>query len=276
MPTLTGSDSFIDLLRNLRTLKLAMQTYQPRSPLEFYRRTPAEEDISFYMTLPDTWLHPACQNLRTLYLSAEKPWGWYPKVDFRHTHFPHLRDLSLRKFTLSHDWQLQWLLSHAQSLHHLRMGSCVILVVAEPTKQRLDSDGYLIPADTNTSAPGGTYRRFEGRLCHYFKAFASSLPHLKLFSLLNVVDHFHSEAEHNNGPVDRAKESGQGLQFGLSYGTYMSENYRFYFTAIPVYPDDNEEGGGWEEQQKRRQYSEDKQALFELFDVIEERNTIKP
>ena len=280
MPTLTGSYWFIDLLCNLRTLKLAMQTYQPRSARGWYRRTPAEEDISFYMTLPDTWLDPACRNLRTLYLSAERPWGWYPKVDFRHTRFPHLRNLSLENFTLSHDWQLQWLLSHSQSLQHLRMASCAVLVLADPAPQRLESDGYLIPADTDTTALGETHRRFEGRLCHYFKAFASTLNHLKLFSILDI-DHFHSEAENSNGPVDREKESEQGLHFGSSYNAYILEDYLSYFTAhcpdevTAHYPDDFEEGERREDK-KQRQYSEDKQALLELFDVIEERNTVRP
>lgn len=87
------------------------------------------------------------------------------------------------------------------------------------------------------------------------------------------IDFFHSKAENGDGPADREEELGRGLDFGASYHAYFLEEYRPYFTPVD-FSDDNGKGEHWEDKM-RRQYSEDKQALFELFDVIEERNTAR-
>ena len=181
-PNLTSSVGFVNFLRIIRFLKLATQSEctwdAPRDKVALPVRS-----VDFYTTLPDTWLLPACQSLNLLYLSADFDWGWYPRVDFRHIHFLHLQSLTLRVWAFSHDWQLEWLLGHSRSLRRLRLIECSILAFANATPHFLDCDGYLVRADDNSNAGVLKYRLFKGRWCHYFKSFASALPHLQMFSL---------------------------------------------------------------------------------------------
>lgn len=271
-PSMTESVGFIDLLRNLRTLKLTIKcTVDPytRPSWSSHERIFLEESVRFFQTLPDTWLRPA-ESLQSLHLSAELPWGWYPKVDFRHIRFPRLRSLALAGFTFSHDWHLEWLLSHAGSLRCLRLVSCTMLLFADTTPQCLDSDGYLDP-DSNTTVR--THRRFDGRLSHYLRAFANALPHLQLFSLRSV-DRVHWEDEDGDVATDRT-EATYCLLFCFGYKTYTEKRYDYYFTRAFDYPDDNEALKRWREREQL-QRGEDKEALLELFDIIEERNRANP
>lgn len=270
-PGMTDSVGFIGLLHNLRTLKLSIQCTADPLPTRLgfgHERIFLEESVRFFKMLPNTWLLPA-ENLKCLHLSAELPWGWHPKVDFRHTHFPHLGSLTLGGFTFSHDWQLKWLLSHAGSLRCLRLMSCTMLVFADATPQRLDSDGYIDP-DTNT--PGRTYCRFEGRLSHYLRAFANALPHLQLFSLRDI-DLVHWEDESGDMRTNQ-HEASYCLLFCFSYTTYTLKRFDDYFNPIVDYPDDNKALEEWEER-KKSQRGEDEEAFIELLYIIKTRNTAK-
>ncbi len=179
-PKVTNTVWFIDLLRNLRTLALGIRQIDPlKSP-----NWDEQQTVCFFQNLPNTWLRPACQNLRSLYLSGGDAWGWYPKADFRHIHFPLLQSLMLHSFFFSHDWQFEWLLSLAGSLRYLRLSSCSILSFADTTPQLvgsddqfLDGDGYLV------CEPGPQNRYFEGEWSHFFAAFARELPLLQLFTV---------------------------------------------------------------------------------------------
>lgn len=129
--------------------------------------------MSFYLQLPQTWLAPASPKIRTLHLSAGDPWGWYPKVDIRGIYFPHLRDLTLVRFTFSHDWHLQWMSHHATSLKRLILINCAILDHAVSTGQCFDSEGYPLGVEPrlhgdDTQVQGS--HSHKKRWSHYFKA----------------------------------------------------------------------------------------------------------
>ncbi|KAL9077248.1 MAG: hypothetical protein Q9161_000514 [Pseudevernia consocians] len=276
-PSITKSVGFVDLLRNLRTLKLKIQDTEKSHEEPYLDDNRIEDSVSFYNVLPQTWLQPTCQNLESLYLSADLNWGWYPKVDFRHTRFPHLRSLALANFTFSHDWQLAWLLSHAESLRSLVLLSCKILTFADTTPHRLDSDGYLETANTDISAPFGTQVRFEGRLCQYFREFASALPRLQLFSIrkLNDNDHVHWQDTKVNAPAECRRDVQISLGHCFCYEVYISEEYHSYRWQNPDVSDNKEARDKWQER-CGLQYDEDWKALSELLDIIEERNRARP
>ncbi len=272
-PSLTHSITFINLLRHLRYLLLRFQNAEPTFPRN--RGVQPDQPLHFY---------------NILCLSADLRWGWYPKTDFRHVRFPKLKSLALGNFTFSHDWQLEWLLSH-ESLCRLRLSGCSILAFANPTPQFLDSDGYLIRTAGETHASLGRYRRFEGRWCHYFKAFASALPRLQLFSHESIVN-FQWEHEREIVPVAREEEIATFRRM-WSYIAYTKEKYlpffnpdygnpddngapevwrwRAFYNPDNTYPDDNEAPENWIEG-ALLQRGEDEKALLDLFDLIEKRN----
>jgi hypothetical protein len=47
-----------------------------------------------------------------------------PKADLRSVHFPDLRVLELANFAFTHDWKLDWILSHAKTLEELILDVC--------------------------------------------------------------------------------------------------------------------------------------------------------
>jgi hypothetical protein len=74
--------------------------------------------------LPDVWLKPAQKNLTSLTIHSYDFWGYMPKADLRSAHFPDLRVLELANFAFTHDWKLDWILSHAKTLEELILDDC--------------------------------------------------------------------------------------------------------------------------------------------------------
>lgn len=68
----------------------------------------------FTVDLPELWLRPVSSHLTHLTLYCYTSfWGLCPFVDFRHIEpFPCLESLSLGNWTIAHDWQIDWILSH--------------------------------------------------------------------------------------------------------------------------------------------------------------------
>ena len=141
--------------------------------------------VDFYDRFPQVFLAPASHNLRILHLSANAPWGWYPKIDFRKVRFPHLERLTLTRFTFSHDWQVYWLGDHDGTLKHLRLINCAILCHAESTTQTLKHEGYPYMSEHygDPNPVVGSYR-YETRWCDLFNQFSCVLLELQSFSLV--------------------------------------------------------------------------------------------
>ena len=271
-PSLTSSVGFVNLLGNILALKLRTQMepalYTPTDGIIL-----SKQSIEFYTKLPDTWLLPAAQTLKFLYLSADLRWGWYPKVDFRHIHFPHLQSLTLEAFCFSNDWQLEWLLSHGGSLRRLGLIDCSILAFAKASFRFLDSDGYLVIADDNTNVEVRREYRFGGRWCHYFRAFATSLPLLQMFSLQADFELLYADFENEYEPTVQVEEL-VCLRDKFDYNAYTSKRLPRYFHSETGFLDDPKSPIHWQEREQA-QHAEDEKALFELLDAIERRNTVE-
>lgn len=50
-----------------------------------------------------------------------------PGIDFRGLHLPHLRTLALNRMTFTHDWQVDWILSHGATLQALLLDDCPLI-----------------------------------------------------------------------------------------------------------------------------------------------------
>ena len=260
-PYVTTSLGFLELISNIRALELDISTIE--HDCSWGTRRMSTGTLSFYLQLPSVWLAPASPNLRILHLSADAPWGWYPKVDFRGIHFPNLRDLTLVRFTFSHDWHLQWLSDHTASLKSLVLMECAILDHATSTRQHFDSEGHpqgIEPNGGNTEILGS--HSHKTRWSHYFKAIEDFLPELWSFSLLSP-DHVFRATETEILPIRHPHR----------YLKYCSGNYSPLFnnyisTADEVHTAILSEGG-------KAQQEKDERALRELLVMIQRRNSTR-
>lgn len=226
--------------------------------------------MNFYLQLPQTWLAPASPNLRMLHLSADHYWGWYPKVDFRGIYFPYLRDLTLVRFTFSHDWHLQWFSDHATTLKRLTLMEYSILDHAASTGQYFDNEGYPLGVDTR-----GDDARVQGfyshnkRWSHYLSAMETTLPRLLSFSLISH-DHV-SKGTHLQVIL--------GKEISSIRGSHRYLEYRSNHTYSPLFGNtlstfDEFERYNMCEGERHAQQEKVEQALRALFAMIERRNSI--
>jgi hypothetical protein len=144
---------------------------------------------------PSTWLFPATQ-LRHLTLYSDLPFGYFPKLELRGLHLPHLQTLALSQYVISHDWQVDWILSHRATLRELYLDHCSILFqIGHSDPTWLDEEGYPKHNKDCQSVYPGKYPHLNNediynkvRLISYrtrwhniFDRFAQSLPHLRVF-----------------------------------------------------------------------------------------------
>lgn len=91
--------------------------------------------------LPAVWLQPA-ENLTTLVLYQDHPFGFFPRLNLRGVRFPRLRTLALGRYTFSHEWQLDWLAEHGATLEELFLDSCTVLFTARVRPGCINAEAY--------------------------------------------------------------------------------------------------------------------------------------
>ena len=78
----------------------------------------------YFQELSETWLKPAQNNLTRLALACDQMFGFAPKLDLRSIHFLKLEELELANLSISHKWQIDWIISHANTLTSLTLKDC--------------------------------------------------------------------------------------------------------------------------------------------------------
>ena len=175
-PSLVQSPVFLSTLSRLKELRLNIVTecdyHCPESKFQI------PQLYKFYEDFPNTWLKPASQNLESLTIHGDDCWGYMPKCDFRGLHFPKLRKLELSNYSISHDWQLDWILSHASTLEELILNQVSITSYVY-NYGTPDAEKY----PTNPADMSGDLFTFEmpTKWSHLFSQFESRLPKLKHF-----------------------------------------------------------------------------------------------
>lgn len=175
------SPQFKTVLEQLNSLSLQIATeYDPAGPE--VNISLAEVHNCFNTCLKQYWLQPVQSHLVQLKLYAtEMPWGYFPACDLRDLHMPKLRSLALGLMTFTHDWQLDWILSHSATLESLTLDDCPIVHACF----------MYVHFDQERSSPTrAQYRAFEGesswtydtRWHHYLNRIREGLPHLSRFS----------------------------------------------------------------------------------------------
>lgn len=216
---------------------------------------------TFFSTLPSFWLKPALQILEHLTIYSNVYFGYYPKLDLRGVHFPRLRTLALGKYAFVHDSQLDWILSHRDTLTELYLDDCTILwAVAPSNKERtyLGEDSYT----THPNLVGRGYATYDTRWHHYFQSF-HELRHLRHFR--------YGRSEYWRGntiPFERETEIIIGmheesyLTFSDSYAQELSYDYGAWLRMK------------WEEGGPLPWIEEDQTSLEELLAKIGQRYVI--
>lgn len=125
-------------------------------------------------------------NLVHLKLDSTSYWGWIPKCDLRGTHFPKLKSLELGEMTFTHDWQIEWIISHGGTLTSLSLRECPIIhdIWIDHT---MDAEGYPVHTlgedldwDETTDTDGvGVWCGNRARWNEYFTRLIPGLPHLR-------------------------------------------------------------------------------------------------
>jgi hypothetical protein len=105
-------------------LKISMEwcEYGPSGDID----RPEKHDF-FNEGLDTFWLKPLQSQLTQLSIHADDFWGVYPRWDPRALHFPQLRSLSLGKWSIAHQWQIDWLLSHSATIEEYYLDDCPIV-----------------------------------------------------------------------------------------------------------------------------------------------------
>jgi hypothetical protein len=178
----TSSD-YKALLSRLESLELCIVSERDSAAPE--NEMLISERHDFYSEqLRKFWLQPLQEigKLTNLKLYGMISWGYLPKCDLRGLHFPKLRSLSLGNMTFTHDWQLEWIVSHGSSLESLTLHNCPIIPDTE-LSHRLDADNY--PILTGIRQPTGRGKpvqfcsKYAARWHHYFHRFRTELPRLR-------------------------------------------------------------------------------------------------
>lgn len=137
--------------------------------------------------LPEYWLKPLLNQLTHLTLfGLSCPWGIWPFVDLRNIGtLPRLRSLSLGKFTIAHDWQVDWIISHASTLEELILDDCPIVTALHLLKDQTRPNFPDLPV-ANKGGPHESatwFKIIDIRWHHVLERFRGSLPRLRQFAL---------------------------------------------------------------------------------------------
>lgn len=176
-PDLTDHQVFTKILERLQTFLLRFD-HDPDYDQPYKDSPLGCVSYDFFTRLPRAWLAPAASHLKCLALSAPELWGYLLKVDFRGVHFLKLESLVMTKFVFSHDWQLEWILSH-NSLQEMRLMQCRILTHATWLGEK-DDEGYptrFLRSDTLHLR----YHQYAKSWHHYYQRFLS-LENLTYFT----------------------------------------------------------------------------------------------
>ncbi|KXT18379.1 hypothetical protein AC579_8167 [Pseudocercospora musae] len=167
------------------SLQIATETHDAAPELEIEMD---ERHEIFNTTLKKHFLTPIAANLHELKLftttglNTHVYWGEYPQCDLRDVHFPKLQILGLGNFGFAYEWQLKWILSHADTLRTLVLDDCPI-VIAGKTSQDMEH-AHIIP-DTGGEEKDDeeTFWTFDARWHTYLTRIKNELPNLTHFGM---------------------------------------------------------------------------------------------
>jgi hypothetical protein len=201
---LVTSNDFKAVMSRLDSLELCIATEEqnwcPEHEVEL-----AERHVFFGRDLQRYWLEPLQQRLKHLKIYSNCMWGYLPKCDLRGLHFPHLKSLALGNMTFTHDWQLDWIVSH-DTLEMLTLDDCPIVHQAMIVDNH-DSERYIHFNDIEGLLWHGeepAHWIYEVRWHDYLRRLNRGLPHLQRFGLDRGPWNFGYDDDHASEPFKAA------------------------------------------------------------------------
>ena len=181
--SVANSEDFRAVLSRLESLSLQIVTeYDDAAPENTIY---IEEPYKFFGDdLRQYWLEPVRVNLTHLKLYATQTfWGYLPYCNLPGLHFPKLKSLSLGNMTFTHDWQMDWILSHGSTLESLTLDDCPIVHAANLAMEtKADRYPKLEPCRPATEDYSDqSFWTYETRWHHHLQRLKDGLPHLKHF-----------------------------------------------------------------------------------------------
>jgi hypothetical protein len=177
------SQDFKAVLSRIDNLELNIATEERKAGPE--REIEYPERHQFFGTdLIDLWLAPVQHNLVHLKLYRNCYWGYLPKCDLRKLRFPRLKGLAFGRMTFTHDWQLDWIISHGQTLKSLTLYDCPIIHDAK-VAQATDSERYVKLQDGTVEwdLDNVTTWSYGSRWHDYLHKMTIGLPRLQHFGM---------------------------------------------------------------------------------------------
>ena len=177
------SEAFKSIRSRLTGLHLQITTEEP-----YFAVCNAACHRGFSIDLLELWLRPVLPHLTHLTLySYTCMWGIYPFVDFRELGtFPCLKSLSLGNWTIAHDWQIDWILSHGSTLKVLLLDDCSIIPALRMAKRKEDNMASLNFPSLVPEGPdiwGDFFMVVNLRWHQVLDRFQHNLLHLEQFAL---------------------------------------------------------------------------------------------
>ncbi|KAH7109865.1 hypothetical protein B0J11DRAFT_512724 [Dendryphion nanum] len=153
--SLSGCESPVS---GLRSLRLSVVHEETEPDLEPHTQSIVKtcNPHTFWAALPARILAPSATTLTHLVLYSSLMVGWYPKLDFRLVFLPNLKTLSLGMFLFFDDHQIDWIVSHRNSLRALYLDHCAIRYqVGHTITDWLDPEGYITNPQAESASPDG-------------------------------------------------------------------------------------------------------------------------
>jgi hypothetical protein len=142
-----------------------------------------ERHAFFNERLDAVWLSHSHSRLTHLTLHCNTYWGVFPRWQPKDLHFPSLRSLALSKWTITFDWQLDFITSHGKTLEQLILTDCPILYASRMTSHQSTNALHQRVRGTSRGKPPTTNIFCGMRWYHVLPHFQEELLKLKHFSM---------------------------------------------------------------------------------------------
>ncbi|PSR97256.1 hypothetical protein BD289DRAFT_492945 [Coniella lustricola] len=184
-PSLTGSASFRDVIKDVDDLVLG---FQQQTDFDYGSEEGSEQLRTFPHHLCTYWLKPIAHQLKSLVLcGTPQVWGPFPGseyFDLSGVSFPKLEALSIERFLLAHNDALDWVIAQ-KTLREIFIADCYIvtrILISTDDMVRWEPkthDWVRLPQAEQISDEHAF--EYEGKWSDVFSKLADGLPNLEAF-----------------------------------------------------------------------------------------------
>jgi hypothetical protein len=173
---------FADLSTKPKSLHLLITTWSDDASTDLDIEIEHRHAL-FNVHLNTTWLEPLQSQLTHLTLHCNTFWGIYPRWQANNLHFPCLKSLALGKWTIAHEWQIDFITSHGPTLEQLIFTCCPIMLASSLTRRQEHNLWRERLPGTSRGRPPTTNYFSDLRWHTVLPQLVSGLPKLTHFSM---------------------------------------------------------------------------------------------